>query len=159
MDIDEKVGGLGIIPRTHKTCKVKDLGSLHDIFSKGGLYEDSSLHETGDKLTPARIDYRVGDVVIFRGFLQHMSLPNISNTIRLSADYRYQLEGTPRYWQTLRTDYYVNQVRTKTRDVLVDQMKLSGEDYDKVSSYMEKNDSSLHQITVETVKKLLKELK
>jgi hypothetical protein len=52
------------------------------------------------------IDYQAGDVVIFHSFAVHGVIPNCTDRLRLSADYRYQSTSAPVARESLRPHYW-----------------------------------------------------
>ncbi len=83
MDIDDEVGGLAVVPGSHK-------GSLYppDVFKDPdkrigipvGAIPDSAWR---------RPDYKVGDLLMFHSMTAHAGLPNRSGKLRLSMDIRF----------------------------------------------------------------------
>ena len=47
-----------------------------------------------------RSDYRMGDVLIFHPLTMHAGIPNASDQVRLSADFRCQRQGTQTHWES-----------------------------------------------------------
>lgn len=87
MDIDDEVGGLAVVPGSHK-------GSLYppDAFDNpdkrvgipSGTIPDSAWR---------RPDYKVGDLLMFHSMTAHAGLPNRSGKLRLSTDIRFLPES------------------------------------------------------------------
>lgn len=83
MDIDEKVGGLAVVPGSHQQ-------SYYD-------YAEGEIPGQAGGIAPGRIaddlwrrpDYKVGDILMFHGMTAHAGLPNMSDRFRLSIDVRY----------------------------------------------------------------------
>ncbi|MET0239598.1 MAG: phytanoyl-CoA dioxygenase family protein [Sphingobium sp.] len=83
MDIDDEVGGLAVVPGSHK-------GSLYppDVFKDpnnrvgipAGAIPDSAWR---------RPNYKAGDILMFHSMTAHTGLPNKSGKIRLSTDIRF----------------------------------------------------------------------
>jgi hypothetical protein len=83
MDIDDEIGGLAVVPGSHK-------GSLYppDAFKNpdqragipSGTIPDSAWR---------RPDYKVGDLLMFHSMTAHAGLPNRSRKLRLSTDIRF----------------------------------------------------------------------
>ena len=118
MDISEEVGGLAIRENSHHE-------GLHDIWWKGKEFlgmatspeqahswkEMGAVSVAGDT-DPSdedrhkswfRSDFQVGDALVIDNLMIHAGVPNQSDVIRLSADFRYQLKGTPTNWESLCT--------------------------------------------------------
>jgi ectoine hydroxylase-related dioxygenase (phytanoyl-CoA dioxygenase family) len=85
-DIDLSVGGLAVAPGSHR------FGFLDHRKPEDSRFSGVSP-EDADRVWH-RSDYAPGDVIIFHSLTLHRGLPNISNRVRLSVDYRYQREGT-----------------------------------------------------------------
>ena len=51
----------------------------------------------------------------------HAGVPNHSNLIRLSADFRYQLQGTQTHWESHNTMEYAGEYFTSVLECLDDQ--------------------------------------
>lgn len=83
MDIDEQVGGLAIVPGSHKR-------SYYD-------YAEGEIPNQAGSIAPGKIadelwrrpNYKVGDILMFHGMSAHAGLPNSSDRFRLSIDVRY----------------------------------------------------------------------
>ena len=87
MDINERVGGIAVSPGSHK----------EGVLDLGGMLEGGPATSDSD-LDWASAGYGHGDAVIFTNLTAHHGLPNRSNRIRLSCDYRYQREGDSASW-------------------------------------------------------------
>lgn len=95
MGMDETVGGLALVPESHKR------GILDHAETVGSSIEDAKKKNFGLSnldLTFATIDYHPGDALIFTERTIHNSVPNNSDWIRLSCDFRYQAEGDSVSW-------------------------------------------------------------
>ena len=84
-EINQQMGGLAVAP-----------GSHHARFLEHRKPEDSRF--SGVSFADAdrvwhRSDYSPGDALIFHSLTLHRGLPNVSDRVRLSVDYRYQQEG------------------------------------------------------------------
>lgn len=83
MDIDDEVGGLAVVPGSHKS-------SLYppDVFKDpnrrvgipAGAIPDAAWR---------RPNYKAGDLLMFHSMTAHAGLPNTSNKLRLSMDIRF----------------------------------------------------------------------
>jgi ectoine hydroxylase-related dioxygenase (phytanoyl-CoA dioxygenase family) len=94
MDCPRELGGLAVLPGSHK------LGLMPLEFSLGPGGRQAVLSEEARRIRWHTVDYRVGDLLVFGSLTIHTALPNRSgDRFRLSVDYRYQCEGealTPR---------------------------------------------------------------
>ena len=113
MDIDASIGGLVIGQASNQE-------GLHEVWWKGNEYlgvaespeqarqwrEEGAAVVAGTVKTGnegrawLRSDYRIGDVLIFQPLMMHAGIPNTSDKVRLSADFRYQRQGTPTHWES-----------------------------------------------------------
>jgi hypothetical protein len=86
MDIDEEVGGLVVVPGSHKGPY------LHDP-------ENPPVYSIPRDAIPdeawRRGDYHAGDVLIFHNRIAHAGLPNVSDRYRLSIDLRFLPSSAP----------------------------------------------------------------
>jgi hypothetical protein len=83
MDIDDEVGGLAVVPGSHKGLLYSlDASGRPDL--KSGIPSDT-IPDTDWR----RPDYKVGDVLIFHSMTAHAGLPNKSDMMRLSMDIRF----------------------------------------------------------------------
>lgn len=83
MDIGDEVGGLAVVPGSHK----------------GSLYPPDAFDNPGQRvgIPPGvipdaawrRPDYKVGDLLMFHSMTAHAGLPNRSGRLRLSMDIRF----------------------------------------------------------------------
>jgi hypothetical protein len=83
MDIDEQVGGLAVVPGSHK-------GSLYpaDAFKN----PDQRVGIPAGAIPDAawrRPDYKIGDLLMFHSMTAHAGLANRSDKLRLSMDIRF----------------------------------------------------------------------
>lgn len=89
MDIDDTVGGLAVVPGSHKR-------SFYDYGDNlPGRAEPIPAGKIADALW-RRPDYRVGDILMFHGMTAHAGLPNSSDRFRLSIDVRYVPGSDPK---------------------------------------------------------------
>ena len=113
MDIGGSVGGLAI-------GKDSQQEGLHEVWWKGKEYlgvaespeqasewrEDKAVVVAGAVKTGnegrewLRSDYQMGDALIFHPLMMHAGIVNNSDKVRLSADFRYQRQGTPTHWES-----------------------------------------------------------
>jgi hypothetical protein len=85
-DCPPSLGGLQVVPGTHR------LGLLPVSYVPGAL--GGVVSQDFDDAW-AGGDYAAGDVLVFHSLLVHRALPNGSDEVRLSVDFRYQAEGLP----------------------------------------------------------------
>ena len=113
MDIDETVGGLAI-------GKGSKQEGLHEVWWKGKEYlgvaeslEQSNAWradggvvvagtvESGNQgRTWLRSDFQMGDALFFHPLMMHAGIANDSDKVRISADFRYQRQGTQTHWES-----------------------------------------------------------
>ncbi|MFT4822215.1 MAG: hypothetical protein ACI9DH_001738 [Halioglobus sp.] len=86
-DCPEKMGPLAILERSNH------LGLLPLEFSLGDGHRQTSLSAQAQSLDWVGGDVKLGDVIIFHSLTVHRALPNNSDRMRLSVDYRFQAEG------------------------------------------------------------------
>jgi len=86
MDIDEKVGGLAVVPGSHKQVHYNKHPAQTNVI-RTGVFPDSAWR---------RPDYKAGDLLIFHSMTAHAGLPNRSAEIRLSADIRFLPSSVPK---------------------------------------------------------------
>jgi len=93
MDIDETTGGLTLAANSHRLGYNE---SLYEINPKMGT---PSIPDDRLDATWLRRDYHVGDLLVFGCMMAHKALPNWSNRVRLSVDFRYQLGTAKMDWR------------------------------------------------------------
>ncbi|HZU74920.1 MAG TPA: phytanoyl-CoA dioxygenase family protein [Acidimicrobiales bacterium] len=86
-DVPASSGGLRVLTGSHR----QGLRPVEASSGAGGLR--SLVDEDDDRWATA--DYHLGDVVCFHSYTVHGSLPNTSDRLRLSVDYRYQRLSEP----------------------------------------------------------------
>ena len=69
------------------------LGLLPLEFSLGDGFRQASLPIEAHALEWVGSDFKLGDVLIFHSYTVHRALPNNSDRMRISVDYRFQAEG------------------------------------------------------------------
>ncbi|MFD7880196.1 phytanoyl-CoA dioxygenase family protein [Streptomyces sp. NPDC059766] len=85
--IDDKVGGLALVPGYHKQGYLHDHGVAPKFEIPDGIIPDEAW---------ARPEvYEPGDVVVFTGTTPHMGLPNVSDQFRMSMDLRFVPASRP----------------------------------------------------------------
>ncbi|MBA6414292.1 phytanoyl-CoA dioxygenase family protein [Parahaliea sp. F7430] len=70
----------------------QQLGLLPLTFSLGAGHRQCVLDERHEELEWHSADFAAGDLLIFHSLTVHRALPNLSNRMRLSVDFRYQRE-------------------------------------------------------------------
>lgn len=90
-DCPQELGGLAVLPNSHKVDRVLD---HHFSLGAGSLSVDSASKEMGE--TWLTTDYEIGDALIFPFLTIHKALPNTTpDRLRISLDNRYQRIGDP----------------------------------------------------------------
>ena len=94
-DIDERLGGLAVVPCSHRGGVRAQTGSASSSLrtAKTQTFEAPSAGEQWVTST-----YRPGDLVVFASMTLHKGQPNTSDRLRLSCDFRYQPEGAFANW-------------------------------------------------------------
>ena len=95
MDIDSTIGGLAVAPRSHALGVLKSAGS---VSSSAKDVESDDYGLDASELEWAGADYSPGSAVIFASRTAHRGLPNHSDRIRLSCDFRYQPASDTASW-------------------------------------------------------------
>ena len=95
MEIDAALGGLAVAPGSHRLGLLRSAGAAP---SSG-----AGMTAAGYGLDPATLswvsaDFGPGSTVVFHCRTAHRGLPNHSDRIRLSCDYRYQPAGDSSTW-------------------------------------------------------------
>jgi ectoine hydroxylase-related dioxygenase (phytanoyl-CoA dioxygenase family) len=84
-----ELGGLSILSGSHR------LGVLPLEFALGAGNRRAVLDDRCDDLDWVGGDFELGDAVVFHSLTLHRSLPNQTDRMRLSVDYRFQRQGEP----------------------------------------------------------------
>ena len=95
MAIDATVGGLAVAPGSHRLGLLRSAGTVASSASRRpatGYGLDAAA------LSWATSDFVPGSTVIFHNRTAHRGLPNHSDRIRLSCDFRYQPAGDSSSW-------------------------------------------------------------
>ena len=95
MDIDTSLGGLAISPQSHKQG-IRESGGESVVNFQRGKERPYGLDP--NTLPWATTDYEAGGAVIFPCRTVHRGLPNRSDRIRLSSDFRYEPESRSANW-------------------------------------------------------------
>ena len=113
MDIVESVGGLAI-------GKGSKQEGLHEVWWKGNEYlgvaespaQADAWRADGGVVVAGTIksgnqgrawlrsDFQMGDALIFHPLMMHAGIANDSDMVRISADFRYQRQGTQTHWES-----------------------------------------------------------
>jgi hypothetical protein len=83
MDIDDEVGGLAVVPGSHK-ASLYPADVFKDPDKRVGIPAGAIPDEAW-----RRPDYKAGDLLIFHSMTAHAGLPNRSDKMRLSIDIRF----------------------------------------------------------------------
>ncbi len=86
MDIDDAVGGLAVVPGSHKAVHYNKHPAQTNVI-RTGVFPDSAWR---------RPNYRAGDLLMFHSMTAHAGLPNRSDKIRLSVDIRFLPSSMPK---------------------------------------------------------------
>lgn len=91
-DCPVELGGLAVLPGSHKVNRVLD---HHFSLGAGSLHVDPGAHaELSQEWSTTH--YQVGDTLIFPALTIHKALPNLTeDRLRVSLDNRYQRVGDP----------------------------------------------------------------
>jgi len=82
-----ELGGLIMLRGSHQ------LGLLPREFAIGAGYRKAVLDSRHSRLDWIGGDFALGDAVVFHSMTVHRALPNRTDRLRLSVDYRFQREG------------------------------------------------------------------
>ena len=86
-DCTEELGGLRVLRGSHRT-------GARPVFAAAGVGGVGVAESPVDQGW-ASADFQMGDVLIFHSLTAHGALPNRTERIRLSGDFRYQSVGSP----------------------------------------------------------------
>jgi ectoine hydroxylase-related dioxygenase (phytanoyl-CoA dioxygenase family) len=86
-DCPTELGSLSILRGSHQ------LGVAPLKFSLGAGNRRAQLDKRFERLNWVGGDFAVGDAIVFHSHTVHRSIPNITDRMRLSVDYRFQREG------------------------------------------------------------------
>ena len=95
MEIDSTIGGLAVSPGSHRMGLLDSSGTVASTTRKTDAIA-YGLDES--RLDWATSDYRPGSAVLFHCLTAHRGLPNHSERIRLSCDFRYQAASDTASW-------------------------------------------------------------
>lgn len=88
-DCPRALGGLSILRGSHR------FGLLPLEFALGPGHRRAVMDERLAGLEWVEGDFAAGDLIVFHSLTLHRSLPNTTDRLRLSVDYRFQREGDP----------------------------------------------------------------
>ena len=95
MDIESTVGGLAVAPGSHCMGLLESTGTVASSTRKTDAI---AYGLDAGKLVWATTDYAPGSSVVFTSLMAHRGLPNHSERIRLSCDFRYQAARDTASW-------------------------------------------------------------
>ena len=98
MHIDSTIGGLAVAPRSHTLGLLKSAGSVSSSAKDVESDDSDDYGLDASQLDWAAADYGPGSAVIFANRTAHRGLPNHSDRIRLSCDFRYQPDSDTASW-------------------------------------------------------------
>jgi hypothetical protein len=99
MEIDEHLGGLALVPGSHKMGVLEHKGTLASS-TQEARQSRQAAGIARDDFQWYSCDYYPGDAVIFTSTTVHRGLANRSDRIRLSCDFRYQARGEWANWMS-----------------------------------------------------------
>lgn len=83
------LGGLSVLRGSHR------FGVLPLEFALGPGHRQAMLPPEMAALEWQTVDYQLGDLIVFHSLTVHRALPNHTDRLRLSVDYRFQRENEP----------------------------------------------------------------
>ncbi len=86
-DCPRQLGSLAMLEGSHK------LGLLPVEYSLGAGHRQASLPAASEEMSWVSGDFELGDVIAFHSLAIHRALPNETDRMRLSVDFRFQAEG------------------------------------------------------------------
>ena len=95
MHIDSTIGGLALAPGSHRMGRLESSGNV------ASSRRESSVPDYGldaDQLSWVTANYAPGSALIFTSRTAHRGLPNHSERLRLSCDFRYQRASETASW-------------------------------------------------------------
>ena len=136
MHIDEPTGGLTLRKDAHREglhetwWKEKEFLGMAETPQSAREWAESGAVPVAGTTRPTeadqekpwlRSDFHVGDALIIDPLMIHAGVPNHSEQIRLSADFRYQLQGTQTHWESHNTMEYAGEYFSSVLECLDDQ--------------------------------------
>jgi ectoine hydroxylase-related dioxygenase (phytanoyl-CoA dioxygenase family) len=88
-DCPTNLGALSVLRGSHR------VGLLPIDFAVGPGYREVQLADEAADLDWVAGDFDLGDMIVFHSLTVHRALPNRTDRLRLSVDYRFQREGEP----------------------------------------------------------------
>jgi ectoine hydroxylase-related dioxygenase (phytanoyl-CoA dioxygenase family) len=98
-DCPKSMGSLAVLEGSHK------LGLLPVEYSLGAGHRQTSMPAEAASMQWLSSDFKLGDVIAFHSLAIHRALPNDTNRMRISVDYRYQAEGDEMIERCLRPHF------------------------------------------------------
>ena len=98
MEITDSLGGLALVPGSHRQGLLALGGTVASSHKDPGNQGASGVRLEVPENSWASTQYQPGDVVFFTRQTIHRGLPNLSDRIRLSCDFRYQPLNEPASW-------------------------------------------------------------
>ena len=98
MEITEYIGGLALVPGSHHQGVLALEGTVASSHKDPGNQGASGVQLEVPEDSWASTEYQPGDVVFFTNLTIHRGLPNLSDRIRLSSDFRYQPVNQSASW-------------------------------------------------------------
>ena len=95
MDVDSTIGGLAVAPGSHCMGLLESTGK---VASSARETDAVAYGLDAEQLASATADYAPGSAVVFISRMAHRGLPNHSERIRLSCDFRYQAASDTASW-------------------------------------------------------------
>ena len=95
MDVDHRLGGLAVAPGSHRRGLLESAGTVASSIPDNNT---SGYGLDPEQLEWASSEYAPGSVVFFASLTAHRGLPNHSDRIRLSCDFRYQAVSETASW-------------------------------------------------------------
>ncbi|MEP1471041.1 MAG: phytanoyl-CoA dioxygenase family protein [Halieaceae bacterium] len=83
----KKMGSLSILKGSHR------LGLLPVEYALGAGHRQACIPVEAESLKWLSGDFSLGDVIVFHSLTVHKALPNDTDCMRISVDFRYQAEG------------------------------------------------------------------
>jgi len=128
MDIDESVGGIELIPASHKIFSETDYALLEGRFLTGRAYSQVAAEKAVllPQIPPEKVggfvrtNYQLGDLLVLHDMVVHRSLPNVSKKFRLSMDTRFQPQDSHIPWYAKMTDCEYDGYSRRSEDALLE---------------------------------------
>ena len=98
---------------------------------EGAVVVAGKIKSNSKKKIWLRSDYQLGDILFIHPLMMHAGVPNFSNKVRISSDFRYQRKGTPTHWESHHSMEYTANYFTEVFQSL-DKIKMKPGIYEKV---------------------------